>query len=406
MANYIKPNQNIQGKRVNKLEHKTINFKIDSKFKLPIYSKLKVFVRTYGCQANIIDSELITYILKTLGFKIANDINKADLVILNTCAIRQNAENKVYGEIGLLAKNRKKNKNFKLVVCGCMAQQEKTYGKLIKNINVDLVFGTHNINQLPLLLNEVYKHNAHVYSVKHNKDCLFNFLPRCLSARHKAFVSIMDGCNNFCTYCIVPYTRGQQISRPKEDIINEIKTLIKQGCKEITLIGQNVNAYGIDFKDKKYVFKNLLEDVAKLDIKRVRFSTSNPWNFDCGIIDVVTKYPNIMPSIHLPIQSGDNGILKAMNRKMDIKDYVELVQHMKHQIKDLAITTDLIVAFPNETKKAFENTLKLYKTIQFDNAYTFIFSPREGTPAAKLENKLSEKEKNERLQKLNELVKK
>ena len=216
----------------------------------------------------------------------------------------------------------------------------------------------------------------------------------------------MDGCNNFCTYCIVPYTRGQQISRPKEDIINEIKTLIKQGCKEITLIGQNVNAYGIDFKDKKYVFKNLLEDVAKLDIKRVRFSTSNPWNFDYGIIDVVTKYPNIMPSIHLPIQSGDNGILKAMNRKMDIKDYVELVQHMKHQIKDLAITTDLIVAFPNETKKAFENTLKLYKTIQFDNAYTFIFSPREGTPAAKLENKLSEKEKNERLQKLNELVKK
>ena len=276
MNSYNKPNQRIQAQRNNKVNNKTIDFKINSKFKLLKYKKLKAFIRTYGCQANIIDSELIAYILKTLGFKIVESINKADLVILNTCAIRQNAENKVYGEIGLLTKNRKKNKNFKLIVCGCMAQQEKTYNKLIKNSNVDLVFGTHNINQLPMLLADIYKNNTHVYSVKHNKEFLFNYLPRCLQTKHKAFVSIMDGCNNFCTYCIVPYTRGQQISRPKEDILNEVKLLIKNGCKEVTLIGQNVNAYGIDFKDKKYLFKDLLEDVAKLKVKRIRFSTSNP----------------------------------------------------------------------------------------------------------------------------------
>lgn len=400
-----KPNLRAQAKR--DIDTKSINrkkFNIDKKYKLPLYKKLSFFVRTYGCQANIIDSQFINRILTELGFKQANGIKKADFVILNTCAIRQNAEDKVYGEIGFLAKLRKINPNFRLGISGCMPQQEITVNKLKEDKKVDLIFGVHNIDELPKYIYEIYKNNHKIISVKFKNDHYYKMLPRNIETKFKAFVTIMDGCNNFCTYCIVPYTRGQQISRPKEDIINEIKLLMKQGCKEVTLIGQNVNAYGIDFKSKKYLFKDLLEDVAKLKIPRIRFSTSNPWNFDLEIVDVMKKYSNIMPAIHLPIQSGDEEILRKMNRSMKINNYYKIIDYIRSNIKNVAVSTDLIVGFPNETTEQFNNTLKLYKKIKFDNAFTFIFSKREGTPAAKMDDKIKNITKQKRLAKLNEAV--
>ncbi len=402
---YKEPELKSQAKRdINTDKIKTVDFKIDKKYILPLYKKLHFYTRTYGCQANVIDSQVISRILLNLGFKQTNEIKKADFVILNTCAIRQNAENKVYGEIGFINGLRSKNNNFRLAVSGCMPLQEITTNKLKKDNKVDLVFGVHNIDELPKYVYEIYKNNTKIISIKHKKNNYYKLMPRQYENKHKALVTIMDGCDNFCTYCIVPYTRGQQISRSKDDIINEIKQLIKNGCKEVTLIGQNVNAYGIDFKAKKYNFKDLLVDVAKLKIPRIRFATSNPWNFDLSIIDVIKKYPNIMPAIHLPIQSGDQEILRRMNRTMKISDYYRIIKYINKNIKNCSITTDIIVGFPNETNKQFDNTLKFYKKVKFDNAFTFIYSKRTGTPAAKMEDKISLDVKQKRLAKLNELV--
>ncbi len=396
-----------QGLRKSNQQINWTDFQINSQYKLSEYANYKFFIRTYGCQANVIDTESMIKILIDLGFKRTHDINDADLVILNTCAIRENAEKKVYGEIGLLAKNHHdQNKKFVLGVSGCMPQQESTVNMLMKNNYVNFAIGTHNIYELPEILFDVYTKNKKIISIHHETKHHFHKMPRRIDQMHKAFVSIMDGCNHFCTYCIVPFTRGQQISREPEDIINEINELLASGVKEITLIGQNVNDYGIDFVDKKYRFSDLLETVANLPIKRIRFSTSNPWNFDYKTIDVIAKHQNIMPCIHLPIQSGDNEILKQMKRFMLIDDYLKLINYMRSKINNLAITTDLIVGFPNETEEQFANTLKLYDLVQYDNAYTFIFSPREGTPAALINDTVDLKTKQERLSRLNELVKK
>ena len=341
-----------------------------------------------------------------MGFNKSLDIENADLIILNTCAIRENAELKVFGEIGWLVKKRKNNPNIRVGVCGCMVQQENVFDRLSKNQHVDFIFGTHNIDQLPEIIYESYINNNKILSVKHQAENKYKILPRTIEQKHKAFVTIMDGCDKFCTYCIVPYTRGQQISRSKEDIIDEIKHLMQNGLKEVTLIGQNVNSYGLDFKDKKYHFKDLLEDIAKLNIPRIRFSTSNPWNLNKDLIDVMAKYDNIMPYIHLPIQSGDEEILKQMNRKMLIKDYIDLVDYLREKIPDISISTDLIVGFPNESSEAFRHTIDLYNRIKYDNAYTFIYSKREGTPAAKIIDHVTLTEKKKRLYELDELVRK
>ena len=404
---YSVPSLKFQAKRdINTEKIKKNTFKIDKKYKLPFYKNLSFYIRTYGCQANVIDSQVISKILLNLGFKQSNDINKADFVILNTCAIRENAENKVYGEIGFLFNLRKKNPNFRIALSGCMPQQETTINKLKNDEKVDLIFGVHNIDELPKFVYEIYKNKTKVISIKHKNENYYKIMPRQHETKFKAFVTIMDGCDNFCTYCIVPYTRGQQISRSKQDIINEIKQLIKNGCQEVTLIGQNVNAYGLDFKSKHYYFKDLLTDVAKLKIPRIRFATSNPWNFDLKIVDVMKKYKNIMPAIHLPVQSGDQQILKKMNRSMKIDDYIKIIKYIHKNIKDCAITTDIIVGFPNETEQQFKNTLKLYRKIKFDNAFTFIYSKREGTPAAKMKDTIDEPTKQKRLAQLNELVRK
>ena len=402
-----KPNLKKQSFRTAKgLEINKKDFKIDEKFINSKYKKLSFFVRTYGCQANVVDSQVIDNILIKMGFNKSLDIENADLIILNTCAIRENAELKVFGEIGWLVKKRKNNPNIRVGVCGCMVQQENVFDRLSKNQHVDFIFGTHNIDQLPEIIYESYINNNKILSVKHQAENKYKILPRTIEQKHKAFVTIMDGCDKFCTYCIVPYTRGQQISRSKEDIIDEIKHLMQNGLKEITLIGQNVNSYGLDFKDKTYHFKDLLEDIAKLNIPRIRFSTSNPWNLNKDLIDVMAKYDNIMPYIHLPIQSGDEEILKQMNRKMLIKDYIDLVDYLREKIPDISISTDLIVGFPNESSEAFRHTIDLYNRIKYDNAYTFIYSKREGTPAAKIIDHVTITEKKKRLYELDELVRK
>ena len=402
-----KPNLKKQSFRTAKgLEINKKDFKIDEKFINSKYKKLSFFVRTYGCQANVVDSQVIDNILIKMGFNKSLDIENADLIILNTCAIRENAELKVFGEIGWLVKKRKNNPNIRVGVCGCMVQQENVFDRLSKNQHVDFIFGTHNIDQLPEIIYESYINNNKILSVKHQAENKYKILPRTIEQKHKAFVTIMDGCDKFCTYCIVPYTRGQQISRSKEDIIDEIKHLMQNGLKEVTLIGQNVNSYGLDFKDKKYHFKDLLEDIAKLNIPRIRFSTSNPWNLNKDLIDVMAKYDNIMPYIHLPIQSGDEEILKQMNRKMLIKDYIDLVDYLREKIPNISISTDLIVGFPNESSEAFRHTIDLYNRIKYDNAYTFIYSKREGTPAAKIIDHVTLTEKKKRLYELDELVRK
>ena len=402
-----KPNLKKQSFRTAKgLEINKKDFKIDEKFINSKYKKLSFFVRTYGCQANVVDSQVIDNILIKMGFNKSLGIENADLIILNTCAIRENAELKVFGEIGWLVKKRKNNPNIRVGVCGCMVQQENVFDRLSKNQHVDFIFGTHNIDQLPEIIYESYINNNKILSVKHQAENKYKILPRTIEQKHKAFVTIMDGCDKFCTYCIVPYTRGQQISRSKEDIIDEIKHLMQNGLKEVTLIGQNVNSYGLDFKDKKYHFKDLLEDIAKLNIPRIRFSTSNPWNLNKDLIDVMAKYDNIMPYIHLPIQSGDEEILKQMNRKMLIKDYIDLVDYLREKIPDISISTDLIVGFPNESSEAFRHTIDLYNRIKYDNAYTFIYSKREGTPAAKIIDHVTLTEKKKRLYELDELVRK
>ena len=402
-----KPNLKKQSFRTAKgLEINKKDFKIDEKFINSKYKKLSFFVRTYGCQANVVGSQVIDNILIKMGFNKSLDIENADLIILNTCAIRENAELKVFGEIGWLVKKRKNNPNIRVGVCGCMVQQENVFDRLSKNQHVDFIFGTHNIDQLPEIIYESYINNNKILSVKHQAENKYKILPRTIEQKHKAFVTIMDGCDKFCTYCIVPYTRGQQISRSKEDIIDEIKHLMQNGLKEVTLIGQNVNSYGLDFKDKTYHFKDLLEDIAKLNIPRIIFSTSNPWNLNKDLIDVMAKYDNIMPYIHLPIQSGDEEILKQMNRKMLIKDYIDLVDYLREKIPDISISTDLIVGFPNESSEAFRHTIDLYNRIKYDNAYTFIYSKREGTPAAKIIDHVTLTEKKKRLYELDELVRK
>lgn len=383
-----------------------IKFKITDK-QQSLGKKKTFFLRTYGCQANERDSEIIKAILFKMGFKEINDFNQpVDLVILNTCAIRQNAENKVSGLLEQL-KRKKQQGNVKYFgICGCMAQQKEVINILKRKIdNIDFFVGTNNIVDLPSVLEKVVLKKQQVVCIDKMKGSLIECWPQYRQNQHKALVNIMYGCNHYCSYCIVPYVRGQIRSRSKENILKEVKDLIKNGCKEITLLGQNVNSYGIDL-NQNYSFANLLEDVAKTKIARVRYATSNPWNFNKAIIDVIAKYPNIMSYIHLPIQSGDETILKMMNRAMKIKDYISLIKYARNKIPNLTISTDLIVGFPNETNKQFRKTLKLYKKIKFDNAYTFIYSPRPNTPASKIDDKVDYQTKQKRLLKLNKLVKK
>lgn len=362
----------------------------------------KYFLKTYGCQMNVHDSEEISARLESLGLSKTDTLEEADVAILNTCAIRENAHDKVFGFLGR-CKHLKKDKPGLIVgVCGCMAQEENVVNEIMKkHPYIDIVFGTHNINDLQnLIINHNQKQEIDVYSYEGN---VYENISYKRDSKVKAWVNIMYGCDKFCTYCIVPYTRGKQRSRKSEDILNEIKNLKEQGYLEVTLLGQNVNAYGKDLKNE-ISFAELLEQVSLIGIPRIRFVTSHPWDFTDKMIDIIAKYDNIMPYIHLPLQSGSTKILKLMGRRYTKEEYLKLFNNIKNKIPNVAVTTDIIVGFPNETDEDFNETLDVVNKCQYDGAFTFIYSPREGTPAAKIKDSIPMDIKEKRLHELNEIV--
>lgn len=365
----------------------------------------RYIIQTHGCQANEADTEVIKGLLETQGFVWTDALEEADLVVINTCAIRENAENKVFGELGRLKSYKRINPNMIIAVAGCMPQEEATVERILKKYrHVDLVFGTHNINKLVEYLDYVMKEKKQLIEVYSQEGEIVEALPQIRDHKFKAWVNIMFGCDEFCTYCIVPYTRGKERSRKKEYIIEEVKELVKQGYKEVTLLGQNVNSYGLDFVEEKYNFADLLAELAELDIPRIKFTTSHPKDFSDDLIDVIAKFPNIMPFIHLPVQSGSNKVLKKMNRKYTKEEYLNLVDRIYDKIPGVSLTTDIIVGFPSETHEDFLETLDLVEKSRFEGAYTFVFSPRKGTPAAEYENNIDPAEAKNRLYELNKLV--
>jgi tRNA-2-methylthio-N6-dimethylallyladenosine synthase len=365
----------------------------------------KYLIRTFGCQMNEHDTEVMSGILTSLGYESTSNTEDADIILFNTCAVRENAENRVFGEIGHLKPLKLHNPDVILGICGCMSQEESVVNKLLKTYqHVDLIFGTHNIHRLPQLLQQAMMSKEHVVEVWSKEGDVIENLPKIRRGGIKAWVNISYGCDKFCTYCIVPYTRGKERSRQPQDIIDEVRELARQGYKEITLLGQNVNAYGKDFDDNSYTFANLLDDLRKIDIPRIRFTTSHPRDFDDDLIDVLAKGGNLVEHIHLPVQSGSNEILKLMARKYTREHYLNLIEKIKAKIPNASFTTDIIVGFPGETDEQFEETLTLIKEVGYDSAYTFIYSPREGTPAVKMEDNVPLEVKKERLQRLNNLV--
>jgi len=364
-------------------------------------------IKTYGCQMNEHDSENIKAILEELGFTYCDNYESSDLVLLNTCSIRENAHNKAFGMLGRL-KHLKESSNPNLIVglCGCMAQEEGVVKEIISKYKwVNFVFGTHNLHRLPYLLNENFKSNKSEIEVFSYEGNIIEGMPVKRDSKYKAFVNIIYGCDKFCTYCIVPFTRGKQRSRLKEDIIKEVEQLVSDGYQEVTLLGQNVNAYGKDL-EFGYGMEELLEEVSKTNIPRIRFVTSHPWDFTDGMIDVIAKHKNIMPAIHLPVQSGSSSVLKLMGRRYTKEDYLTLFSKIKEKIPNVSISTDIIVGFPSETEEDFKETIELCHFCKFDNAFTFIYSPRENTAAAKLKDDTPLSVKEQRLYELNDVVNK
>jgi len=386
-----------------------INF-IDLEFNLTelqqkIGKDKKYFVKTYGCQMNEHDSENIKAILELMGYIAVDDYEDADLVILNTCAIRENAHNKVFGLLGRI-KHLRQSKDVMVGFCGCMAQEEVIVDEISNKYKwVDFVFGTHNIHDLPNILEKAVTSKKQQIEVLSCEGDVYENIPVKRDNKYKAWVNIMYGCDKFCTYCIVPYTRGKQRSRRYEDILKEVNELKEAGYKEVTLLGQNVNAYGKDL-NIDYGMADLLRDVALTGIPRIRFVTSHPWDFNDNMIDVISKYNNIMPYIHLPLQSGSDRILKLMGRRYTKEEYITLYNKLKKALPNCSITTDIIVGFPGETDEDFNDTLDVVNTCKYDSAFTFIFSPRIGTPACRMIDDVTLEEKENRLYKLNDLINK
>lgn len=362
-------------------------------------------ITTYGCQMNEHDTETMKGLLEELGYQSTESREQADVILLNTCAIRENAEDKVFGELGHLKPLKLERPGLIIGVCGCMSQEESVVHRILqKHDHVDLIFGTHNIHRLPTLLQEAYYSKEMVVEVWSKEGDIIENLP-IKREGIKAWVNIMYGCDKFCTYCIVPYTRGKERSRRPQDVIAEVRELARQGFQEVTLLGQNVNAYGKDFDDIDYRFGDLMDDMRKIDIPRIRFTTSHPRDFDDQLIEVLAKGGNLVEHIHLPVQSGNTEVLKKMSRKYSRDQYMELARKIKKAIPHSILTTDIIVGFPGETDEQFEDTMTLVSEIGFAFAFSFIYSPRVGTPAADMEDNVPEQVKKERLYRLNELIK-
>ncbi|MDE5546196.1 MAG: tRNA (N6-isopentenyl adenosine(37)-C2)-methylthiotransferase MiaB [Anaeroplasmataceae bacterium] len=382
---------------------KTIRYTLEDKYKG--LGKNKTYsIFTYGCQGNEADSEVMAGILEQIGFTKSTDPMNSDLVILNTCAIRENAEQRIWGVLGQLKGRKRENPDMLIGIAGCMPQEENATNKILESYSfIDLVIGTHNKNHLPKLIYEAYMTKAKVVEVISSEGEILEDAPKIRESHHKAWVNIMYGCDEFCTYCIVPYTRGKERSRAKEDILQEVKELVSAGYVEITLLGQNVNAYGKDLEGD-YTFGDLLYDLDKTGIKRIRYTTSHPRDLDEKTIQAMHDCKSVMPHLHLPVQSGDDEILKKMNRKYTYDEYMCKVNRLRELVPDIALTTDIIVGFPNETKEQFENTIKLVQDAKFEGAFTFIYSKREGTPAASMPDEVTDAEKHRRLEELNTYI--
>lgn len=362
----------------------------------------KFFIQTFGCQMNEHDSEVMAGLLEERFYIPTKDIKEADFILLNTCCIREKAESKVLSMLGSLKKLKAKKPSLIVGVCGCMIQQKNIVPKILHACPfVNLMFGTNNMAQLPDYLERIEKYGQPVYEIVDEDSSADLKLPASREFPFKAFVNIMYGCNNFCTYCIVPYVRGRERSRKKEDIIAEVKELVADGAIEVMLLGQNVDSYGNDFKDS-VSFADLLKEIDDIPgIERIRFMTSHPKDFSLELIDVIKNSKHICHSLHLPVQSGSNEVLKRMNRKYTRERYLEIVHAMREAIPDVALTTDIIVGFPGETEEQFQETVDLVETVGFDNAFSFIYSKRPGTAAEKFEDQIPLEIKKERLQRLN-----
>ena len=401
---YILPDIKEARKRNKTDETIRVLYNIDDKY-LNLGKGKKYFIKTHGCQANFRDSETIAGLLNELNYQKASNQEEADIVLINTCAIREGAEDKVFGEIGALKRLKAEKRDMLIGICGCMAQEEKTVNTLLaKYHQVDLIFGTHNITSLPKMIYDIYnEHKQRIVEVYSKQGEVIENVPVTRLSSHKAYVNIMYGCDKFCTYCIVPYTRGKERSRYLEDVVNEVINLKQSGYKEVCLLGQNVNAYGKDL-GLGYDFATLLNEVAKTGINRIRFMTSHPWDFNDDMILAIKNNKNICPYIHLPVQSGSNNILKKMNRRYTIEEYKDLFTRLNANLDNFAYTTDIIVGFPNESDKDFKDTLDIVDFCKYDNAFTFIYSPRSGTPAAVMKDEIKRETKEKRLQELNKKV--
>lgn len=364
----------------------------------------KYYIRTYGCQANVRDGESIAGMMEVMGFTNTEDTAEADVLIFNTCAVRRAAEEHVLGEIGMLKGLKNENPDRIFCVCGCMAQEESVVQEILKSYpQVDLIFGTHNIYRLPDLLKEVMTTKKRKVEVLSEEGRIIENLPVKRTQNVKGYVDIMYGCNKFCTYCIVPYTRGKERSRRISDIIREVKQLIQNGGKEVILLGQNVNAYGKDL-GMDDGFTDLLIAVAETGIERIRFYSSSPRDYSESTIQAMLDHPNIMPALHLPVQSGSNEVLRRMARGYTVEQYKEVFDRLKSKIPNITFTTDLIVGFPQETDEEFRDTIALVDYCKFDGAFSFMYSPREGTPAARMDGQIDAAVKKERLHELNEHI--
>ena len=359
------------------------------------------YVETYGCQQNEADSEKLRGYLTQSGYAIVGEAEGADVVVMNTCAIREHAEQRVFGNLGALTHTKRRHPAQKIFLCGCMAGETKVSDRIKKSFpHVDGVFSTHHLWQFPEILWNVLSKKKRQYYIADEPGSIAEGIPQVRDSKLKAWVSIMYGCNNFCTYCIVPYVRGRERSRKPEDILTECRQLIENGAKEITLLGQNVNSYGKDL-ESGMDFADLLSAIAEIPGEfLIRFMTSHPRDASQKLFDTMAKYDKIAKQLHLPFQSGSSRVLKAMNRHYDRETYLEKVNYAKSVMPELVLTSDVIVGFPGETEEEFEETISLIQQVHYDSLFTFIFSPRTGTPAASMEDPTSKEEKNRRFDKL------
>ncbi|MCI1579713.1 MAG: tRNA (N6-isopentenyl adenosine(37)-C2)-methylthiotransferase MiaB [Clostridium beijerinckii] len=363
------------------------------------------FIQTYGCQMNEEDSEKLSGMLKRMGYENTENRDEASIIIFNTCCVRENAENKVFGNLGALKRQKEKNPDLVIGICGCMMQQKGMADDILKKFPyVNIIFGTHNSYKFPEYLNRVKTEGVQIKEIIDKETEIVEGIPIDRKSDIKGFVTIMYGCNNFCTYCIVPYVRGRERSRKPEDIVNEIKDMVTRGYKEVTLLGQNVNSYGKGLEEN-ITFADLLRKVNEIEgLERIRFMTSHPKDLTLDVVYAIRDCDKICEQIHLPVQSGSDRILKEMNRHYTKEQYITLAKKIRAEIPNVTFSTDIIVGFPGETEEDFNETLELAKKVRYDAAFTFIYSRRNHTPADKMENQIPDEIKHERFNRLVEIV--